>query len=77
MSSESVCYVVRNWVDVGSFHTRLVVRFMIGTASVRDILDVTSCVCVQFEPTAPSVNTIQFMLYCFTLYALHSSTCFS
>jgi hypothetical protein len=29
MSSESVCQVARSWVDVGSFHTRLVVRFMI------------------------------------------------
>jgi hypothetical protein len=28
MSSESVCQVARSWVDVGSFHTRLVVRFM-------------------------------------------------
>jgi hypothetical protein len=39
MSSESVCRVARSWVDVGSFHTRLVVRFMIFTASVRNILD--------------------------------------
>jgi hypothetical protein len=29
MSSESVCQVARSWVDVGSFHTRLVVRFVI------------------------------------------------
>jgi hypothetical protein len=39
MSSESVCQVARSWVDVGSFHTRLVVRFMIFTASVRNILN--------------------------------------
>jgi hypothetical protein len=39
MSSESVCQVARRWVDVGSFHTRLEVRFMIFTASVRNILD--------------------------------------
>jgi hypothetical protein len=39
MSSESVCQVARSWVDVGSFHTRLVARFMIFTASVRNILD--------------------------------------
>jgi hypothetical protein len=32
MSSESVCQVARRWVDVGSFHTRLAVRFMIFTA---------------------------------------------
>jgi uncharacterized RDD family membrane protein YckC len=39
MSSELVCQVARSWVDVGSFHTRLVVRFMVFTASVRNILD--------------------------------------
>jgi hypothetical protein len=27
MSSESVCQVARSWVNVGSFHTRLVVRY--------------------------------------------------
>jgi hypothetical protein len=43
MSSESVCQVARSWVDVGSFHTRLVVRFMMFTASVRNILDTASC----------------------------------
>jgi hypothetical protein len=42
MSSDSVCQVARSWVDVGSFHTRLVVRFMIFTASVRNILDTPS-----------------------------------
>jgi hypothetical protein len=42
MSSESVCAVVRSWVDVGSCHMRLVVRFMIFTASVRNILDTSS-----------------------------------
>jgi hypothetical protein len=39
MSSESVCQVTRSWVDVGSFHKRLMLRFMIFTASVRNILD--------------------------------------
>jgi hypothetical protein len=39
MSSESVCQVARCWVEVGSFHTHLVVMFMIFTASVRNILD--------------------------------------
>jgi hypothetical protein len=38
MSSESVCQVSRSWLDVGRFHTRLVVRFMIFT-SVRNIVD--------------------------------------
>jgi hypothetical protein len=42
MSSESVCHVARSWVEVGSFHTRLVVRFKIFTASVRNILDIPS-----------------------------------
>jgi hypothetical protein len=42
MSSESVCQVARSWVDVGSFHTRLVVRFMIFTPSVWNILDTPS-----------------------------------
>jgi hypothetical protein len=50
MYSESVYQVARSWVEVGSFHTRLVVRFTIFTASVRDVLDtpriaqVTVCV---------------------------------
>jgi hypothetical protein len=42
MSSESVCQVACSWVEGGSFHTRLVVRFMIFTASVRNILDTPS-----------------------------------
>jgi hypothetical protein len=43
MSSESVCQVARSWVDVGSFHTRLMVSFMmILTVSVRNILDTPS-----------------------------------
>jgi hypothetical protein len=42
MSSESVCQVARSWVDVGSFHTRLVACFMTFTASVRNILDTPS-----------------------------------
>jgi hypothetical protein len=39
MSSGSVCKVARSWVDVGSFDTRLVMRFTNLTASVRNILD--------------------------------------
>jgi hypothetical protein len=39
MSSDSVCQVSRSWVDVGRFHTRLVLRFVLFTASVRNILD--------------------------------------
>jgi hypothetical protein len=37
MSSESVGHVARSWVEVGSFHKRLVGRFMTFTASVRNI----------------------------------------
>jgi hypothetical protein len=44
MSSELVCQVARSLADVGSFHTRLVVRIMIFTASVRNVLDTTSYV---------------------------------
>jgi hypothetical protein len=42
MYSESVCQVARSWVDVGSFHKGLVVRFMKFTASVRNVLDTSS-----------------------------------
>jgi hypothetical protein len=42
MSSESVCQVARSWVDVGSFHMYLVVRFMNFTESVRNMLDTPS-----------------------------------
>jgi hypothetical protein len=48
MPSESVCQVARSWVDVGSFHTRLVVKFMIFTAAVRNILDTPSYVLYIF-----------------------------
>jgi hypothetical protein len=44
MSNKSVCQVSRRWVDVGSFHTRLVERFMNFTASARKILDTPSYV---------------------------------
>jgi hypothetical protein len=49
MSSESVCQVARSWVDVGSFHTRLVVRFMIFVAPVWNILDAPSYKSLQFN----------------------------
>jgi hypothetical protein len=47
MSSESVCQFARSWVDVGSFQTRLVVRFIIFTVSVRNILDKSSCAVIE------------------------------
>jgi hypothetical protein len=49
MSSESVCHVARSWMDVGSFHIRLVVSFMIFTASVQNILDTPLYMCVLGE----------------------------
>jgi hypothetical protein len=36
MSRKSVCQVAHSWVDVGSSHTRLMARFTIFTASVRN-----------------------------------------
>jgi hypothetical protein len=42
ISIESTCQVACSWVDVGRFYKRLVVRFMIFTASVKNILDKTS-----------------------------------
>jgi hypothetical protein len=48
MSSKSVCRVACSWVDVGSFQTRLAVRFMILTASVRNILDTSSYVHMSY-----------------------------
>jgi hypothetical protein len=42
MSSQSSCQVSSSWVEVGSFHKRLMMRLMIFTASVRNILDIPS-----------------------------------
>jgi hypothetical protein len=43
MSSQSVEQVARSWVDVGSFHTRLlVVVYFAAIASVREFLDTPS-----------------------------------
>jgi hypothetical protein len=42
----------RTWVDVGSFHTRLVVMFIIFTAPVRNILDKLSYNSAAHEPIA-------------------------
>jgi hypothetical protein len=39
MSSESVFQVARSWVDVGSFHTRLLGVAYFAIASVREFLD--------------------------------------
>jgi hypothetical protein len=48
MSSESVCQVARSWVDVGSFHMRLIIIFMSYTSSVRNILDIPSYIKVKY-----------------------------
>jgi hypothetical protein len=42
MPKEPVCQVERSWLDVGSFHTRLIVGFINFTASVQNILDTLS-----------------------------------
>jgi hypothetical protein len=47
MSSESVRQVARSWVDVGSCHTRLVLRFMNVTASVRNTEFQEGCYCID------------------------------
>jgi hypothetical protein len=47
MSSELVFLVAHSWVDVGSFNSSLFIIFMILTASVRNILDILSC--IQYE----------------------------
>jgi hypothetical protein len=38
MSSELLCQDARSWEDLGSFHTRLRLRFMIFIASFRNVL---------------------------------------
>jgi hypothetical protein len=62
MSSGSVCQVARCWVEVGSFHTRLVVSFMIFTESVRNILDTPSYVQVCTVPRPRYENSQTFLL---------------
>jgi hypothetical protein len=56
MPSEPVCQVARSWVEVGSFHMRLVVKFIIFTASVRNILDEPSYVNRQRNIVPFSLN---------------------
>jgi hypothetical protein len=51
MSSESLCQVARSWVEVDSFHTRSIVRFMIFTASGWNVLGTT------LYPQASHMNT--------------------
>jgi hypothetical protein len=57
MSSESVCHVARGWVNVDSFHARLVMRFMSFTASVRNILDTPSYYSVLSKMVASCTYT--------------------
>jgi hypothetical protein len=54
MSSEAMCQVSRSWVDVGSCHTSLVVRFINFTASVRNILDTCSFITGGIRTLKPS-----------------------
>jgi hypothetical protein len=60
MSSEPMYPVARSWVNTGSFHKRLVVRLMIFTASVRNILDTPSYVTVDFfnKKTIQALKTV-------------------
>jgi hypothetical protein len=58
VSRESVCQVACSWVDVGSFHTCVLVRFMIFSASVRNILDTSSYVADCISQTFYSVLVI-------------------
>jgi hypothetical protein len=57
MSNESVCQVARSWVDVGFFHTLLVVKFMIFAASVRNILD-TPPYAIYIERNKTNLNPL-------------------
>jgi hypothetical protein len=46
MPSESVCQVASSWVDVGSFHTRLVVSVipsLLGTGFLKQPVQVPGC----------------------------------
>jgi hypothetical protein len=79
MSSESECQVAHSWVRVGSFHTRLVVRFIIFTASVRNILDTPSYMSTIRSPLSRLLATSNFCLTlivfrrCLTWIALGSA----
>jgi hypothetical protein len=64
MSSGSVCHVARSRVEVGNFHTRLVVT-MIFTAPVRNILDTPSY--------APLASTGTSLLYCAFSTPVHTN----
>jgi hypothetical protein len=65
MSGESVCQFARSWVDVASFHTRLVVMFMNFTASVRKILDTPSYPSHMYEGDSywTEIREIQFLRF--------------
>jgi hypothetical protein len=56
MSSETVCKVARRWVDVGGFHTRVVVKFMIFAASVWNILDIFTLWRFRKQIPEPNLN---------------------
>jgi hypothetical protein len=67
----SECQVARSWVDVGSFHTRLVMRFMIFTASVRNILDKPSYMRPLAASVLPSTRNSASKDYQVGPYSLH------
>jgi hypothetical protein len=57
MSSESVCHVARSWVDMGSFHARLFIIFMIFKASVWNVQDIPSYI---LPPTPAHLSVILY-----------------
>jgi hypothetical protein len=72
MSSESVCQVAHSWVDVGSLHTRLVVRFNIFAVSVRNILDTPSywssdSIVIVVTGVHVGLSRVRFMAACVEL----------
>jgi hypothetical protein len=71
MSSESVCQVARSWVDVGSFQMRLVVRFMIFAASVRNILVYLSIPVLHSEFLNPLNAELNPIFHLLTLLGAH------
>jgi hypothetical protein len=63
MSSESVCQVTRNWVDVGSFHTRLFGVVYFAIASVQEFLDTPSYdVMSKFSEVSHSHEIVKYFI---------------
>jgi hypothetical protein len=63
MSSESVCHVTRSWVDLGSFHTRLLVWFMIFYSVSPEYFGLISVYVILFHIHKCSVFLYEFECY--------------